>query len=299
MTATSAIPIRVLVSLHKGYGLGDAVQMSSVLRHVAKARPHWIIDYQAEDGKYQAGRGTVANTFAYGQPYPSSHYDAEVQMILFDTWYGWHDRPNTRVSSCLHERFHLPWCEEYGQYKIEVGEEASRLVELLLKHDRFVAVHYEGDSSSKRKDLSHNQADEICRYIGHIGYLPLVLDWRYKSKLVDHCRLRSPAAWGSNAEMVCAVIRRCRAFVGIDSGPAKCASATSVPALVVWTGHHPAPFHDPAPNTVHLVPSHYHSLEPVHNDAKVIEWFEANYRTRNYKNDPVEEIKSWLSETLR
>ncbi len=41
-------------------------KVSAVLRHVAKYRPHWVVDYQADEGKHQVGRGIVAATFAYG-----------------------------------------------------------------------------------------------------------------------------------------------------------------------------------------------------------------------------------------
>lgn len=300
--------LNVLISLHKGYGLGDSVQMSAVLRHVVKAHPDWTIDYRAEEGKHQAGRDIVANTFAYGDPYLCPHYDLEYQILLYDTWYGWHDRPNTRVSSCLHERFSLPWNPECARYKVNVSEKALRSVRVLLKEKKCVAIHYEGDSSPTKKNLTHEQADAICNEISRLGYTPLILDWRQRSPL-HHRKLWAPAAWGGNAEMVCAVIRQCRAFVGIDSGPAKCASATDVPSLVVWTGHHPAPFHDPAPNTAHLVPTGYHDLPPVNCDLRVVQWFEANYNIRQYRpvlhdlyfyfDNPVEEIKSWLREVLK
>lgn len=297
-TRGGVTPLHVLISLHEGYGLGDSVQVSAVLRHVVKARSHWTIDYRAEEGKYQVGSGIVANAFAYGQPNPSPHYDAEVQILLYDTWYGWHDRPNTRVSSCLYERFGLPWIPEYGRYKINVSEEAIGSARALLCGERFVAVHYEGNSAPDKKNLTHKQADAICDEIDRLGYSPIVLDWRRHSPL-HHRKLWAPAAWGRNAEMVCAVISQCKAFVGIDSGPAKCASATNTSALVVWTGHHPAPFHDPADNTTHLVPTGYHDLEPVCNDPRVVQFFEDNYNVVQYKNDPVAGVKAWLSEVLR
>jgi hypothetical protein len=272
--------------------------MSAVLRHVAKARPHWIIDYQAEEGYHQVGRGIVANTFAYDTPYPSPHYDAEVQILLFDTWYGWHDRPNTRVSSCLHERFGMPWDAAWGRYQVIVSSKAAAQVKSILRIDRIVAVHYEGDSSQDKKNLTHEQADEVCQEVDRLGYTPMILDWRHRSRLA-HRKLWAPTAWGRDAEMVCAVISQCRAFVGIDSGPSKCASATDTPALVVWTGHHPAPFHDPAPNTTHLVPVGYHGLDPVCNNSGVVAWFESHYNVRQYAGDPVTEVKAWLEEVLR
>lgn len=308
-------PINVLISLHRGYGLGDAVQMSAVLRHVVAARPHWRADLIAEEGRHQVGRGIVANTYAYHdpgayrQPQPTCHYDAEVQICLYDTWANWGDRPNTRVSSCLHERFDLPWLPEYARYRVQVSREAADAANTLLRGHRrdgsmvrpdarYVAVHYEGDSSPSKKNLTHSQADEVCRTIIRLGCEPLILDWRHKSPL-PHRKLRIPQGWGGDAEMVCAVIAQCSAFVGIDSGPSKCASATDVPALVTWTGHHPAPFHDPAPNTTHLVPCGYHGLEPVCGDPGVIKFFEDNYQVQAYDGDPVGEIKAWLREVLR
>jgi hypothetical protein len=275
--------INVLVSLHRGYGLGDAVQMSSVLRHVAKYRPNWRVDYRAEAGKEVVGRGIVANTFAYGEEPPTPHYDAEVEVCLYDTWSNWGDRPNTRVSSCLHERFGLWWDAECGQYRVDVSQGVRHWAEDVVLPNS-VAVHYQGDSDKARKDLSSLQADLICAHIRSLGCVPYMLG-RHIPK-------------GYDAEVNCAIIGQCRAFVGIDSGPSKCASATVTPALVTWTGHHPAPFHDPAPNTTHLVPSGYNGLEPVCSDSGVVRWFEANYNVCTYELDPVEEIKQWLTKTL-
>lgn len=272
------------MSLHKGYGLGDAVQMSAVLRHVVKARPNWHIDYQAPDGQHQVGRGIVQSTFAYGDTYPSPHYDAEVQILLYDTYLGWTDRPNTRVSSALHERFGLGWNPEYGRYQVNVSDSVKRWVTDTSPRNA-VAIHYQGKSAKDKKDLTHEQANIVCDHIRHLGYIPFML---------------GNIPMGYNAELNCAIIQQCKAFVGIDSGPSKCASATDTPSLVIWTGHHPAPFHDPAPNTTHLVPIGYHGLDPICYDLEVVNWFEANYNVREYFDlDPVPEIKKWLIEVLQ
>lgn len=292
--------INILISLHKGYGLGDAVQMSTVLRHAVAARSHWVTDFQAEDGKQWVGSGIVDKVFAYGEPYPRDHYDAEVQIRLYDTWANWGDRPNTRVCSCLHEQFGLGWKPEYGRYHISVSQKALDLVRWRLKafgSRDFIAIHYEGDSSQAKKNLNTDQAARICVEIDKLGYSPLILDWRRRSTL-ECCKLQSPEKWGGNAETVCAVISQCKAFVGIDSGPSKCASATNTPAAVIWTGHHPAPFHDPAPNTTHIVPIGYHGLDPVCNDVGVINWFEENYNVLKYVGDPVSIVTQWLRRML-
>lgn len=295
--------INVLVSLHRGYGLGDAVQMSAVLRYVAAARPEWVISYQAEKGYHCVGRGIVAETFAYGEPYPHRWYDAEVQILLYDTFFGWHDRPSTHVSLVLDKHFDLPWLPEYGRYQVSVDEASAVAARTLLYRQRgdtrrCVAVHYQGDSAATKKNLTHEQADRICQAIERLGRRPVIMDWRGRSDL-SYQKLRTPEAWGWDAEMVCAVIAECDAFVGIDSGPAKCAGATNVPTLVVWTGHHPAAHYDPSPNVTHLVPVGYHNLDPVCSDPAVVAFFEANYTVRLYDRDPVVEAEQWLREVLK
>lgn len=305
-------PINVLIHLHAGYGLGDAVQVSAVLRHVVAARPHWRIDYQAEEGKHQVGASIVANTFAYGHQPTSKQYDAEVQIVLYDTWANWRDRPNTRVSSCLHERFGLRWDAAYGRYQVNVPQDIVSEVKWRWStfmptpsSKPYVALHYKGNSSPERKDLSDSQADIICDHILGLGATPLLLDWRNVSPLSTRSGVGTTGkaewsrTWGRNAAYNCAVISQCRAFIGIDSGPSKCASATDTPSLVIWTGHHPAPFHDPAENTTHLVPQGYHNLFPVCNDPGVISWFEAHHNLRHYISDPCSEVKTWLSGVLQ
>ena len=293
--------LNILISLHRGYGLGDAVQMSAVLRHVHKYRKNWHTDLQAEAGRHCIGRGLVENHFEFGHnPNPNKVYDGEVEILLYDTWANWQDRPNTRVSSVLHEKFGMGWDAECGRYHIEMREESVDPARAVLRLDKYrkpVAIHYQGDSSQIRKNLSDQQVDDICTMVEDLGYAPVILDWRSLCPLPYH-RIRTPAEWGKDAEMVCAVISQCAAFVGIDSGPSKCASATDTPSLVVWTGHHPAPFHDPAPNTTHLVPCGYHGLEPVCGDPGVIEWFESHYDLLHYIGDPVKEVKAWLKHTL-
>lgn len=312
-------PINVLVSLYRGYGLGDAVQMSAVLRHLKKHYPRWRIDYQAEEGKHCVGRGLVHRTFPYGQEYPQYHYDREFQVCLYDRWMGWMDRPNTHVSSTLREVFDLDWDPECGRYCVEVSDramvEARALAGSCLKsrsEERgLVGIHYQGRTAQVNKDLSHEQASIVCKYVRELGMTPLLFDWHNTSPLSGTDEAASTGqvtvlgargliqTWGADAEMTCALIQQCRAFIGIDSGPSKCASATDVPTLVVWTKHHPARFHDPAPNTTHLVQKDYEGTLPYPRSDGVMSWFYSNYKVVRYYNDPIPYIETWLTETLR
>lgn len=308
----------MLISLHKGYGLGDAVQMSSVLRHVKKYRPEWRTVYRAEEGFHQVGEGLVDHHCSYQQwGKLDRHYDAEVQLCLYEIYAGWTDRPNTRVTQVLHELLDIPWDTHLAQYSVQVRldtRETARTVlrgpadgikrrqslnrhGLVGREQPLVAVHYQGDSAKQLKDLTHEQAGRVCAAVEKLGAVPVVLDWRQTCPLGVRC-LRDPQQLGRDAEFVAALISECSAFVGIDSGPSKCASATDTPSLVVWTGHHPALYHDPALNTTHLVPEGYCGML-LPSSGMVSAWFEANYRVVKYKADPVPPIESWLKETLR
>jgi len=341
-------PIAVLIKLHHGYGLGDAVQMTSVIRHVAKNRPDWIIDYVADRGRHSAMHGLVRNAFAYDDSPPCSHYDREIDIHLYDTFAAWPDRPNTRVTQCLHERFGMAWDKELAGYVINVTEEsrASAFAFMLTvkghwektqKNFPVVCIQYQGDSSAERKNLTHDHALGICQHVIALGRVPLLIDWRNKSPLTDigagiHTtgRLGTSLQWGADAQMNAAIISQCEAYVGIDSGPGKCASATETPALICWTGHHPALFHDPCPNTTHLVPADHREMPLLQGNRAVADFFEENYNWRVYDatdrsirslasvtieeipyyqtgghmnrrivGNLVDEVKTWLTETLK
>ena len=303
-------PIHVLIKLYPGYGLGDAVQMTAVLRHVRKHLPNWIVDYVADKGKHSAAIGLVRNAVSYEDALPAKEYDREVEIKLYDTFAAWKDRPNTRVTSCLHERFGLGWDPECGRYQINIQPDALNAAKDFLAstvaRNRIVAVQYQGDSSRELKNLSHVEAAQICTWILNLGRTPLLMDWRNISPIPDGreiCttgRLSMSDTWGRDAQMNTAIISQCEAYVGIDSGPGKCATATETPTLIVWTGHHPALFHDPAPNTTHLVPAGHRDNPILRGNMHVAEWFEAHYHWRTYDECcPIGEVKNWLKEVLR
>lgn len=319
----------VLIQLHKGYGLGDAVQMSAVLRHVRKYRPDWIVDFMAEPGREEVGYGIAHNVCTYDVPIKSEVlYDRVIEIVLYDTFCAWPDRPNTRVTSCLHEKFGIPWNREVGGYEINITpnarQQAANFLGSITGHtvtfpietspawrwkvkNKIVCVHYQGDSSPERKNLTHEQANAVCDAIIARGRIPLLLDWRGKWPLGDKPGVASVAglpqreSWGKSAQMNTAIISQCEAFVGIDSGPGKCATASGTPSLICWTGHHPALFHDLSENTTHLVPEWHREMDLLQENQAVADYFEKNYHWRSYANAPdlVTQVKKWLGETLK
>ena len=307
-------PVHVLIKMAVGYGLGDYVQLTSVIRHVRSERPFWIIDFQGDAGRCDAMIGNVRNVFTFADVAPSSRYDREIEIQLYDNFASWTDRPNTRVSNCLHERFGMMWSKEWQRYQINVlpsnhlmarGFLQSLPKPLMMPFEtpRFgiIGIHYQGDSSQPHKNLSDEQAFNICRHISCFGKLPLLFDWRACSPLPSSggistvAHLKQRERWGRSAQMNAAIINQCEAFIGIDSGPGKCASATSTPTLIIWTHHHPALFHDPSPNTTHLVPSNHRDNPLLKENKAVADFFEKNYNWLPYVEGSLEqEVNRWL-----
>ncbi len=296
-------PIEVLIRLRSGYGLGDACQLTAVMRHVVAARPHWLIDYVADPGREVAMLGHVRSVYTHANQPDEAAYDRVIDIDLYDTFAAWEDRPNTRVTSCLHEKFGLPWQRELAKYQIHVTDEAKEIAKKLVHvPKRTVAIHWQGDSAKTHKDLDAEHAFRICLHMEYAGLYPLVMDWRNISSLrVNGFSLGNVAMpyrdeWGRSAQVNAAIIARCSAFIGIDSGPGKCATATETPTLIIWTRHHPALFHDPAGNTTHLVPVGHGQMHPVNGNEAVLRFFASNYNVMEYADgDPVPQVREWLA----
>lgn len=314
-------PVHVLIKLYSGYGLGDAVLMSPVLQHVRKFRPHWVVDFQADAGRHKIACGLVRNAFTY-QDAVASHYDREIEIQLFNTFCAWTDRPNTRVTSCLHERFGIAWDASCGEYVVNVSEDAKARVFKYLtsiisdsrcevlgyrsakKRFPIVAIQCNGDSLPENKDIPKEELTRIIRTVRRYKRIPLLLDWRNKSILADNKEIFSTGmiydcdSWGRDAELNTALIQQCEAFIGIDSGPSKCASASGTPSLIAWFGHHPVVFHDPSPITTHLIPKNHAELSPVNGNQGVVDYFLRNYQTTTYTDDISTKVKNWLHEII-
>ncbi len=184
------------------------------------------------------------------------------------------------------------------KYKLHLGQEAldstAGYLETIgcrrLDNGRFNAVvlHYQGNTSTHKKNLSHEQAALLCATVLAAGFVPVILDWDRRSPLPDGKRIFCPGVrtgdiWGGfgsgDAERVTALISQASLFAGIDSGPQKCAGATATPAIGLWTGHHPIQFMDLCPNFLHLVPANHEAIPPMQH-AGPRSYFQQNYRYR-------------------
>lgn len=286
------------------HGLGDAAQFTVVLRHLQKYKPGTVYDVVSGRGKHTAFRGLCRATFFDGQPRPpESEYDDVVTVGWHENYNSYDDRPNSKVTNSLAEEFGVGYDPSLGGYMIEpTAEEIDRAHEYLKgagarwnesrgKYD-LVALHYEGNTSTGKKNLGHHHARAVCEAVAAVGAKTLLFDWDNRSPLsqlttVINPRVGEGDVWGNfgsgDAGMIAAICKLCAGFIGIDSGPGKVATGAGARSLIVWTGHHPLQFHDPAENVAHLVPAEHASLPPISGAPRLLAYFKRAYDFKTYK----------------
>jgi FkbM family methyltransferase len=287
------------VLIHFTHGLGDAVQLTCVFQHLQKYRPDWDLYLQAQRGKHSVGNGYCQRIWHEQEPGPDHGFFHQVfKLDWWENYNAYADCPNTKVTNCLREVFRIQPDPALLRYKLHLGQEALEstggYLEQIgcrrLDNGRFNAVvlHYQGNTSTHKKNLSDEQAAILCESVIAAGFVPVILDWDRRSPLPDGRRIFSPGVqagdiWGGfgsgDAERITALISQASLFVGIDSGPQKCAGATDTPAIGVWTGHHPIQFMDLCGNFLHLVPPNHENIPPMQH-AGPRSYFHRNYRYR-------------------
>jgi FkbM family methyltransferase len=292
---------RIPVLIKFSHGLGDAVQATVVLKHLAAAHPDWAVDVWSLRGKHSAFHGLCRRSYhdQESRP-PESTYARVFDLGWYENYNRYGNRPNSKITNCLAEVFGVPYDPALGRYEIRPTAEAVAAAESYLRSlglraglgGRYpVALfHYQGNTSGEKKNLPHEDVAVAVGAALEAGLTPIVLDWDHRSPLPDGQRVFCPRVgpddpWGGfgsgDCGVLAALIARSSIFVGIDSGPGKCASATDTPTVIAWTGHHPMQFHDPAANTLHLIPTRHRELPPMENSA-VARYFEEHYRYACY-----------------
>lgn len=265
------------------HGLGDAVQFTSVLQHLKKYKPEWEISLLAKRGKHSAALGYCEQIWHDQEPAPDqAAFEKVFDLGWWENSNRYGDCPNTKVTNCLREVFNIEPDPELLNYKVNVTDDSLRRTEQYLKsigakkgdngRYKVVMMHYEGNTSTNKKNVAHEVASAACELATDLGYIPVILDWDKRSPLPDNKRIFNPGVhakdiWGGfgsgDAETLTALISQVSLFIGIDSGPQKCAGATQTPSIGLWHAHSPVQFMDLCTNHVHLVPDSFH-LSLIH-----------------------------------
>ncbi|MGH7136662.1 MAG: FkbM family methyltransferase, partial [Pirellulales bacterium] len=178
------------------------------------------------------------------------------------------DSPSTKAEHCLRSVFGLKPIPDLCRYELTIGKEAWLAAKSYLesicgrrvvagadgqvnpKSNRgapgqnpksdarypVVVVHYQGNTSCEKKDLSHDLARRVCETAIEAGFVPVILDWDNRSPLPDGVRIFNSNAdhplWGGSGtgdcERLAALIAQASLFIGVDSGPLHVAGALFV-----------------------------------------------------------------------
>ena len=287
------------VLLEFPHGLGDLVQLSVILRHLTKHNPTAAVDVVCEDEKSLSHSGLERHRFGFHAPrYSEGGWDQVVRVAFPEFTGDVSGFPNTKCYRCLTEELGIAPEKDLFTYSIVVGADARARAGRYLggissrtpdERGRFpvVVIHYQGCSSRMNKDLPNESVQELCSAALLRGRSVVILDFERLSPLVDQSRVFAPlngnTVWSrpgiADPETMAAMIDQCELFMGIDSGPLHVAGALTVPAIGVWTHHHPVRYFDLAPNVLHLVPSGSKRLAGGPNAEK---FFQENYRHKTY-----------------
>ena len=297
------------VLIHFRHGLGDAIQLTTVLQHLRKYRSHWTVDVSTLVGKHSAFQGLCNRVYVEGRdPPPCCHYQHRFDLDWHECHMSFTNSPSTKAERSLLEVFEITPDPELCRYSIHLSDDTLALARRYLEricqsppqaNGRFpaVVIHYEGNTSAEFKNLPTDVIRRLCNDIIEAGYTPIILDWDHRTPLVQplpsgetsgiHCPGPQEDLWRGtgtgDAESIAALIELSSLMVGIDSGPLHVAGATSTPTLGVWTQHHPLHYFGHAENVTHLIPINH--LEHIRGEREVgTAYFKDHYHFQTYRD---------------
>ncbi|MEZ6069363.1 MAG: glycosyltransferase family 9 protein [Pirellulales bacterium] len=299
------------------HGLGDAVQLTVVLQHLQTLYTQWHVDVATKPGTESLYRGLCRATVTWrlgDAPPNGSGYDQYAAVRWSEPDASYADSPSTKAEKSLREQFGIIPRASLCRYRIAPTDEHHGRADDYVRRivgssdggrQPIVALHYQGNSARARKNLDEQTARRLVETIRGEGYLPMILDWDRRSRLLDLPGVVNPGAghrlWGprgtGDAAAIAALIERCAMMIGIDSGPAHIAAATNTPTLVVWRRHHPVHYYCPSNNVTHVVRRDHRQL--VRGDADVGQaYFREHYRhvtaDAHYRQFLPNMLQQWL-----
>jgi hypothetical protein len=292
------------------HGLGDACQFSIVLRHLKHYHPEWEIGVEAWQGIHTCFNG-LADYFPIRHPmFWREHWPKPQHVNFSRPERGYANAPSTKVTRCLLEEFGVDPIEDLYKYEITPTPEAIAKAERYhneeLHGEPFAVLHYKGTSSPEKKDLNDWEAICLCAGLISQGLKVLLLDWNanklHNGESILNPDKRHPWLWDGErvgeAGTIHQLIARASLFIGIDSGPAHLAGATTTPSYVFWWGHHPCHCFDPCDNVTHLVPD-WLEEEQLAVSPVAHEYFLKHYRHEKYGENLTDFVERFAAELIR
>lgn len=207
--------------------------------------------------------------------------------------------PPNKVTSFLLRNNIQPDFSLY-KYKIHISPAAeAEAARLLPEGPNYVGMHFKGTDFIGARDV-----EDLCAFLKPRGFTPVAFNFsnpfRPDAKLLwEHERY-------IHADILAAVIQRCRFFVAQDSGPLHVAGATTTKSFGIWNRTHPVCEYCIGNDVTHLVTEKVHpyfmlergglSSQDKKKVDKATEFFVKNYQHRfttraNYMKTLFEEIE--------
>ncbi|MGE0609280.1 MAG: FkbM family methyltransferase [Pirellulales bacterium] len=300
------------------HGLGDHVQLTSVLLHMRACYPDLEIDVACRAGAESMLAGLCRRAIRLGQE-TADGYALAVTLPWAEPNAAYSDSPSTKAERSLRETFGLQPRPDLCRYEIASDPAAEHRVSRFLERisagprgfvepaatlARYVLFHTQGRCGRRLKDLDDCVTRAAMQAVRAAGCLPLVLDWSGGNLMVREGIAVDAAAdetlWESAGQgdgaTLAALARRAALCVGIDSGPGHVFAATSIPAIIVWKLLHPVNYFAPTANVIHWVPAtHGRFIRGRRHIGEA--YFAAHYRHQIY-DDLATELPQEISRRL-
>lgn len=251
------------VLIKSQHGLGDVIQLTIVLQHLARRQPDWIIDVWAKQGRETACRG-LCNKVWNIEP-DEKDYQQIFDLEWPEYYYFCTDRPSTKACRCLDEIFHLNIEPDLLKYKINITKKSKALTKNYLESIgckylkncyNAVIIHNDADTGHDKKIINKSIIENLCQNIIDLGFVPIILDWKNGSP-IDVLTINGRG----DAERIAALMSQSSLVIGVDAGPQKIAGATNTSTIAIWTGLDPLHYYDLCPNVIHLVPENAFNID--------------------------------------
>jgi hypothetical protein len=273
-------------------GLGDHVQFTVVLRHLAAMRPDLAIDVQCNAWCRGLFAGLARRVYSIEER-PEGPYAIDHRVVIREPKThlkeAHADSPSTKSEIFLRENLNLVPRPELCRYAPRVPGPGAQP----RPFRQYALVHHQGSSWPEYKDVQADVLRPLIRRLVKLGVVPILLDWKHRSPLRHVPEVHTVGAGGGcmDAAELADLAAGSVLNVGIDSGPGHVFGCVEAPAIVIWApsfpvGHHPLHYYGLSPNVTHLVPVRHEDLirgapfSPSHRQAAT--FFRHHYRWALY-----------------
>jgi len=228
------------------HGLGDAVQLSIVLKHLPVNT--YVKTHNHLQALFPLPINPDTNTIYpfWEEGYENSLSKPEsLKKLLFSggIWEPqWKHLPPTKVTRCLTREFQIVPDPTLYQYELPVFDN-ELANDFLADKGNYMLIHANGITSRTRKDLTDDEIYYFIELVKSQGFTPILLDFYNYLTHIDCERTNIPFS----VEALGTLLIKAKRLIGIDSGPEHMSLAYGTPTTIVWKEW--CPFHniDPHP----------------------------------------------------